>query len=61
MNTTSCTPVRMLSMSEVTRPMIRPILDVSKKLMGIRNTWANTAARRSWITASPNSRAYRYR
>ena len=55
-NNTSCTPARTASASEVMRLMIRPSRVWLKKLIGMRCRWAKMAPRRSWTTASPNSR-----
>ena len=42
-NSTSCTPMRTFSMSEVIRLMIRPCLMRVKNSTGMRWMWANTS------------------
>ena len=60
-NTTSCTPARTLSMSEVIRLMMRPNLVSLKKAIGIVISLRNKSRRMSCTTASPSSSANRWR
>ena len=60
-NVTSCTPTRMLSMSEVIRLMMRPNLVWLKNDIGRVASLRKRSERMSCTTASPISSAKRWR